>query len=148
MNLEIILQVLSASVAAIFLMTAFSYAVSAAAREVYKEPLLLSYVLSRLHIVTTLSNKIILGWLVHFLIGVFFVITYHIIWQNGVLEISRVSSIILGICSGIIGILGWMLLFTIIPNKPDIDYKGYYIQLFIAHIIFAVTAFLVYRLFL
>lgn len=148
MTLSTILQILLSSIAATSVMTLFSYAVSASAREVYKEPLLLTYILTGLRLEISPNFKIILGWLLHYLIGLFFVIGYHIIWLNEFLMISWSISILLGIISGIIGIISWIILFEIIPQKPNIDFRGYYLQLFIAHILFAVTAFLVYKLFL
>jgi len=146
MNSETILQILVATFAATSLMTLFSYAVSAAAREVYKEPLLLTYVLSFLHIEVSVQTKSILAWALHYFIGLLFVIGYHLIWYYGIMEISWSSTFILGACIGTIGIIGWMIMFSIIPKKPQIDYKGYYIQLFIAHMIFSITTFLIYDL--
>lgn len=148
MNFHIILQIITSSVAATSVMTLFSYAVSASAREIYKEPLLLSYVLASLKLEISQNAKNILGWVLHYLIGLGFVMIYHFLWFNEFLEISWLVSVLLGVFSGIIGILTWILLFEIIPQKPNIDFKGYYIQLFIAHIIFSIVAFLVYRLFL
>ncbi|KUJ61208.1 hypothetical protein AR687_13525 [Flavobacteriaceae bacterium CRH] len=148
MNFHIILQIITSSVAATSVMTLFSYAVSASAREIYKEPLLLSYVLASLKLEISQNVKNILGWVLHYLIGLGFVIIYHFLWFNEFLEISWSVSVLLGVFSGIIGILTWILLFEIIPQKPNIDFKGYYIQLFIAHIIFSIVAFVVYRLFL
>lgn len=146
MNSETILQILVATFAATSLMTLFSYVVSAAAREVYKEPLLLTYVLSFLHIEVSVQTKSILAWALHYFIGLLFVIGYHLIWHYGIMEISWSSTFILGACIGTIGIIGWMIMFSIIPKKPQIDYKGYYIQLFIAHMIFSITTFLIYDL--
>lgn len=148
MSFNIILQILISSVAATSVMILFSYAVSMSAREIYKEPVLLTYVFTVLHLKVSPNLKTILGWILHYLIGLAFVIAYHILWFNEFLEISWSASILLGIISGIIGIISWIILFEIIPQKPDIDFRGYYIQLFIAHIIFSVTAFVVYSLFL
>ncbi|TDO73224.1 hypothetical protein EV143_106166 [Flavobacterium chryseum] len=148
MNFHIILQILISSIAATSVMTLFSYAVSASARELYKEPVLLTYVLSHLHLKISPNLKNILAWVLHYIIGLLFVIGYHFLWYNEFLEISWAASILLGVISGIIGIISWVILFEIVPQKPNIDFKGYYIQLFVAHVIFGVVAFLVYKLFL
>lgn len=148
MNFHIILQILISSIAATSVMTLFSYAVSASARELYKEPVLLTYVLSHLHLKISPKLKNILAWVLHYIIGLLFVIGYHFLWYNEFLEISWAASILLGVISGIIGIISWVILFEIVPQKPNIDFKGYYIQLFVAHVIFGVVAFLVYKLFL
>lgn len=148
MNFHIILQIIISSVAATSVMTLFSYAVSLSAREMYKEPVLLTYILTVLHLQVSPNLKSILGWLLHYLIGLGFVVGYHFLWFSEFLEISWDVSILLGVISGIIGVISWVILFEIIPQKPDIDFKGYYIQLFAAHIIFSVIAFMVYKLFL
>lgn len=148
MNLHIVLQILISTIAATSAMTLFSYAVSASAREVYKEPLLLTYVLTALHLKLPANFKIVLAWALHYLIGLFFVIGYHFLWINDYMELSLFSGLFLGAVSGIIGIIGWIILFKIIPKRPAIDFKGYYLQLFIAHVIFGLTSFLVYEYFL
>lgn len=148
MNFHIAFQILISSIAATSVMTLFSYAVSASAREIYKEPVLLTYVFTRLHIKISPNLKNILAWVLHYLIGLFFVIGYHFLWFNEFLEISWAASILIGVVSGIIGIIGWVILFEIIPQKPNINFTVYYIQLFVAHVIFGVVAFLVYKLFL
>lgn len=148
MNLHIVLKILISTIAATSAMTLFSYAVSASAREVYKEPLLLTYVLTALHLKIPANFKIVLAWGLHYLIGLFFVMGYHFLWINNYVKLSLYSSIFLGAISGIIGIIGWIILFVIIPKKSTIDFKGYYLQLFIAHVIFGITALLVYKCFL
>lgn len=148
MDFHSILQVLLSSAAATTVMTLCSYAVSAAAREIYKEPLLLAYILKQLHLNISSNAKHILGWILHYVIGLAFVAAYHLLWSHKILNVTILSSIMLGAASGILGIIGWIVLFKIVPQKPNIDYKGYYAQLFAVHIIFGVTAFLVYLLFL
>jgi hypothetical protein len=148
MTFYILLQILLSSIAATSIMTLFSYAVSSSAREVYKEPVLLTYILSALHLEVSPNLKTILGWFIHYLIGICFVAGYHYLWFNEFLEVSWSVSILLGVITGIIGIISWIILFEIIPVRPNIDYKGYYIQLFIGHVIFSLVAFIVYKLFL
>jgi len=147
MNFYIFLQVLIASIAATSAMTLFSYAISKSFRELYKEPVLLTFVLSKLKLDLSLNTKAILAWLVHYLIGLIFVVIYHILWYYNILDLSVLSAILLGALSGIIGIISWMFLFKITDYKPKIDFKGYYIQLFFAHVLFGLTAALVYYLF-
>jgi hypothetical protein len=148
MNFDIFLQILISSIAATSVMTLFSYIVSASVRELYKEPVLLTYILTRFHIEVSLKTKRVLAWLLHYIIGAFFVIIYHYLWRYNVVEFSWRIALLFGAISGIVGILGWMVLFKIIPQKPNIDFKGYYTQLFVAHVIFGLVAFLVYKTFL
>jgi len=147
MNLDILLQILVSSIAATSVMTLFSYVVSASFRELYKEPVLLTYVLTKLRLEVSQKTKNILAWLIHYAIGFGFVIIYHYLWYNNIAEFSWRIALLFGALSGITGIIGWIILFKITPQNPNIDYKGYYLQLFIAHIFFGLTAFLVYKIF-
>jgi hypothetical protein len=71
---------------------------------------------------------------------------YHIVWVKNILPISPLSALILGVISGVIGIFSWIIIFKMTNHQPPIDFKGYYIQLFFAHIIFAVTATALYSI--
>lgn len=144
MDLYIFLQILIASIAATSAMTLFSYIISKSFRELYKEPVLLTFILSKLNLDLSIKTKTILAWLLHYFIGLIFVIIYHILWFYNILRLSLLSALLLGAISGIIGIISWMFMFKITDHKPQIDFKGYYIQLFFAHIIFGITAALVY----
>ena len=148
MNLNILLQIISSTIAATSVMTLFSYAISESARKLYKEPVLLTYVLHSLKIEVKPALKVFLAWFLHYLIGLAFVVSYHFLWVYEIVEISWPAAFFFGAVSGIVGILGWMLLFKIVPQKPNIDFKGYYAQLFVAHIFFGITAFAVYILFI
>jgi hypothetical protein len=147
MNLHIAIQIIIASIAATSVMTLFSYVISASARELYKEPVLLTYILSSLKMEVSPQMKTFLAWLLHYLIGLFFVVVYHYLWVNNVVEMSWPAAFVLGAASGMIGISGWVIMFAIVPQKPNIDFKGYYVQLFFAHVIFGIVAFIVYKLF-
>ncbi|OXA75919.1 hypothetical protein SAMN05444397_11267 [Flavobacterium aquidurense] len=146
MDLYLIFQIIIVSIAATSTMTLFSYAVSASFREIYKEPLLLSYLLHNLKINLSNASKNILGWLIHYGIGVIFVVVYHYFWARNILELNFLHALLLGIASGIVGIISWMIFFKLSHYQPRIDFKGFYIQLFVAHIIFALTATAVYAI--
>lgn len=148
MTFHVLLQIIMATIAATSLMTLFSYIVSESARELYKEPVLLTYILSALKMEVAPRTKTFLAWLLHYIIGLAFVVAYHFLWVYDVVEMSWPAAFVLGALSGIIGILGWVLMFELVPQKPNIDFKGYYVQLFFAHIIFGITAFFVYQLFM
>jgi hypothetical protein len=147
MNLHLLLQILISSIAATSAMTLFSYIISASFRELYKEPVLLTYLLTKFHVEVSAPTKTILAWLLHYFIGLLFVIGYHFLWVYDLAEFSWRVALLFGAISGIIGILGWVILFKIVPQKPNIDFKGYYLQLFFAHIIFGLTAFWIYKMF-
>jgi hypothetical protein len=146
MDIYALLQILVATIAATSAMTLFSYAVSASFRELYKEPVLLTFLLAQLKIEVSLKSRATLAWLLHYFIGFIFVLIYHFLWVNDILKLSILNALLLGSISGIIGIIGWMIMFRLADYKPNIDFKGYYIQLFFAHTIFGLTAALFYYL--
>jgi len=133
--------------AAITLMTAFSYLVSESFRKLFTEPVLLNYVIRRLEIPAKPSRDGILGWTIHYAIGLAFVLAYEWFWGRNRINDGWPAALILGCISGVIGILGWMLIFRLPHKAPQVDFRSYYIQLFIAHIVFALTATGVHRLF-
>ncbi|MBO9583959.1 MAG: hypothetical protein J7574_07360 [Flavobacterium sp.] len=140
MILYTIVQLLLVSFAATSAMTWFSYAMSETFRELYKEPVLLTYVVKKLDITLSKRSQKIWAWLIHYIIGLLFVIGYHIVWVKDIVSISPLTALLFGAISGLIGILGWVFLFKITHHQPPIDFRGYYIQLFFAHIIFAIVA--------
>ncbi|KAF2517148.1 hypothetical protein [Flavobacterium foetidum] len=146
--IDIILQIFAAAFAATTVMTMFSYAVSKSAREIYKEPVLLAYVLKSVQLKSATMVHFIMGWILHYLIGLGFVVAYHILWQHNIVAFNWIGAYLLGAISGVIGIIGWVILFSLQKQQPNIDFKGYYIQLFFAHVIFGATAFIVYKQFI
>ncbi|RZJ51462.1 MAG: hypothetical protein EOO44_14575 [Flavobacterium sp.] len=146
MDIYTILQLVIVSFTATSAMTLFSYAISEGFRELYKEPVLLTFLLKQMKLELSVEKKKILAWLIHYIIGLLFVIGYHLLWINNVLEISVLNAVLLGAICGIIGILGWVIMFKIAKYKPAIDFKGYYIQLFFAHVVFGLVAAATYYL--
>lgn len=142
-----LIEYIAETIAGTTVMTAFSYLVSASFGKLFAEPILINYVmrLSRIGVRPKMTG--IAGWLLHYLIGLLFVWPYHRIWHAGILPENWVSAFILGAASGIIGILGWMLIFRLPRKEPRVAFTEYYLQLFFAHIFFAAAAFAVHLLF-
>jgi hypothetical protein len=134
------IQILIATFTATSAMTMFSYIVSASFKELYKEPLLLKYLLTRFKITASDRLKEILAWLIHYSIGFIFVLGYYILWEEGIITFKVITGIYLGAVCGVIGIIGWIIMLKLSRFERKAQDKGYYIQLFLAHIIFGVTA--------
>ncbi len=144
MDPYLIVQLILISIGATSAMTWFSYFVSKKFQKLYKEPVLLCTLFGEFNINLSVGLKRKLGWMLHFLIGFLFVVVYHVVWAKDILSVSLLSALLLGIISGGIGIIGWVFIFKITRYQTPIDFKGYYIQLFFAHIIFALVATLLY----
>lgn len=141
----IIAAILLGTLVATSLMTAFSYLISEAFRELYKEPVLLQFLMTRFDFNLSPRQKTIAGWIVHYAIGLFFVIAWYILWRVGLFELTWLSGLVYGCVIGIIGIGGWVSMFMLADYKPTIDFKGYYLQLFFAHIIFGLATWAVFE---
>lgn len=141
--MDVLFKILVAAFFAMVTMTAFSYAVSTTFRELYKEPVLLQYFLKKTHLKESAELQAIFAWIIHYFIGLGFVVGYHFLWSKQLFD-TLLWATFIGTVSGIIGVLGWHLIFNYTRHQPKIDFKGYYLQLIIAHIIFALTAFGIY----
>ncbi len=143
-----IIKLLVAGLVATSLMTAFSYIISNIKNRQFREPELLNIVLSRSDLFRLeLSKNSSAGWILHYLIGWLFVIVFEMIWKLDIIPISILSGALLGFAAGIIGVLGWKLMFSLSKNPPDTNWDvEYYSQLIVAHIIFGISVALVYNI--
>ena len=128
-------------------MTAFSAIMSVMLKCEFREHILLFKLISN----NALKRKetkdyLILGWLVHFLIGAFFLIIYAVLWEYTSMIHRLLGTIVFGIIIGILGIVGWSILFKLDSNPPEINYNVFYIQLVIAHVIFSIGNFIIFSL--
>ncbi|PKD17013.1 hypothetical protein APR41_06135 [Salegentibacter salinarum] len=126
-------------------MTLFSYLVSNFKSKQFREPELLNSLISRSEIIELRPSKNhFLGWVIHYLIGWFFVVVFSLIWEYTQFSTNIISGAVLGLAAGIIGIFGWKTMFKLNQNPPEIDFSQFYIQLIIAHILFGLSAAIVY----
>lgn len=137
------LEIFAAALAATTAMTLFSYFVSASFRKLYEEPLLLQYVMTRFSIQLETQEKAAAAWVIHYLIGLLFVWVYCCVARS----YSWTNALVFGSVIGIVGIAGWKIMFRLSGKPPQTDAGGYYLQLFIAHLVFAFTTIATYRLF-
>lgn len=142
-----IIKIIVATLAGTSVMTAFSYLASESFNKLWKEPVLLNLVVERAKLDFSPRRKSIFGWLIHYLIGLGFVLCYHFIWKYTDAEPTWTCGLLFGAVSGLVGIVSWFFLFKMPKEKPKINIKQYYVQLFIAHVFFAMTAVGVYKIF-
>lgn len=132
-----ILKIFLASICATTMMTAFSYAVSFIFKKNYKEPVLLNWVLDQLQLFPFTTQKSSpIGWILHYSIGLGFTLIALLLLDFTEWQFTRLYGISFGFVAGILGILGWMVMFKFHTYEPRIDVKGYFTQLLTAHIIF------------
>jgi Na+/H+ antiporter NhaA len=129
-------------------MTANSALMSNIFGENYREPEHLATMIKRL--VPGLSKQAnqIAGWGAHCAMGIVFAAVYLELWETKKIRHSIRNGLILGAVSGVLGFLIWKGTFKLHPLPPALNYDHYYLQRISAHIVFAITATLAYRLIL
>ncbi len=117
-------------------MTLCSHILSLICNKRFSEPHLLNDLYAR-HMPRFFQKSF--GWIVHYLLGVLYYLGYLgfiTMLANGILY-----AILYGILAGLSGVAGWMIMFSTHDNPPKIDFAAFYIQLVLAHVIFALTAY-------
>lgn len=130
------LTLLTTTLAATTLMTLFSYVTAGLLKQPYKKPFLLAALLSYFNMNNNRMNRM-LGWLMHYTIGFLFVLVFDFLLKAGILTATWKSALLFGTVMGIIGVTVWHTMFDLSKEKRHMDYKRYYIQLFLAHLLFA-----------
>src|SRR6476620_223511 len=141
-----ILKIMIAAFSATNLMTTFSYLMSMHYNSLFKEPVMLNYLLDQMGLTPKGKWKPISGWLAHYFIGLLFVFSYAALWKYTDIEFGWVSGILFGAFSAVIGILAWQLIYMLPDKKPAAPLKDYYIQLSVAHLIFACAVVAAFKL--
>ncbi|MCO6149645.1 hypothetical protein [Flavobacterium sp. NRK1] len=141
-----LLKLAIAAFSATNLMTTFSYLLSASYKKLFKEPVMMNFILEGIGI--NLKGKLhkIGGWIAHYVIGFFLVIVYESIWRYTPVRFGMLSGLIFGICTGLFGIFCWRAIYSTSIHE-DVSPKSYYIQLFFGHIIFAIAVVIAFRIF-
>lgn len=141
------LKISIAAFSATNLMTTFSYLLSHHYNKLFKEPVLLNYIFRNSNVCPEGKWAIACAWITHYIIGLLFVISYQMLWIYSDISFGWVSGIAFGIASGIIGIIGWRGIFRLPNERPKVHLNEYNIQLFFAHIIFAIAVVVAFKLY-
>lgn len=130
---------------AVFAMTLFSIIWGRLTNNAFSQPYLLTRILKSIKNERISSSTILLsGWLIHIVLGFAFLIIYELLWWVFNWDKGLLLSISFGIVSGLIGVLGWNLMFKSVEFNPDFNHLHYYVHLIFAHIVFSVFAVFVY----
>lgn len=127
-------------------MTAGSELMSLLMKENYKEPEHLSTMIARLAPFLSGKAKVIAGWGAHYAMGFVFAAVFVELWERRVIKHNLKNGLILGLVSGLFGLLVWKGTFKIHPLPPLLHYTDFYLQRIPAHVVYAVFATLTYRM--
>jgi hypothetical protein len=138
-----LLKIFIAAFSATNIMTTFSYLLSASYKKLFKEPVMMNFILEGVGIHLKGKGHKIGGWIAHYIIGFALVITYEAIWRYTEVKFGFVSGIIFGILSGI---MCWRAIYLTSIHE-DVSRRSYYIQLFFGHILFALAVVIAFKIF-
>ena len=142
-----LLKIAIAAFSATNIMTTFSYIISKTYNKLFTEPVMLNYILDAIGINLGGKLKKAQGWIAHYFIGLFFVILYESVWRFSQIKFGWISGLAFGAVSGGIGIIGWFFIYRLPDKKPKAPLRDYYLQLFLAHIIFALAVVAAFKIF-
>jgi len=129
------------------IMTGFSFLLSLSYKELFKEPVMLNYILHGIGVELKGKWKKAEAWIAHYVIGLFFVIIYEALWQYTNIKFGWLSGIVFGAASGAFGILCWHFIYRLPDHKPKAPMKEYYLPLILAHIVFASVVVVAFKIF-
>ena len=141
-----LLKIFIAAFSATNIMTTFSYLLSTNYKKLFKEPVMMNFILEGIRIHLKGKGHTVGGWIAHYIIGFALVISYELIWRYTAVEFGFVSGIIFGIVSGFIGIMCWRAIYLTSIHE-DVSRRSYYIQLFFGHILFAIAVVIAFKIF-
>lgn len=145
--MNLVLIILLIGITATSFMTAFSYTWSKIFDKQFKEPQLINSLINKSPLLKINPSKgHPLGWIIHYLIGIGFVFFLVFMWTNNLVEPTWILSCFVGAILGLIGVLGWRILFYIHTVPPAINHRKFYMHLIIAHIIFVCIAIASWRI--
>jgi hypothetical protein len=131
-------HLITSAVAGTTFMTLFSHMVSEIEDEDYSEPHLLSLLLQRLapHMKPKAAKPA--GWLLHYATG----ITFNAMYKQFLVQTGKKPNVnnglAMGAISGVAGIAMWKAVFAAHPWPPKISHQNFFVQLFIAHLVFGI----------
>lgn len=142
-----IAHIIFSSSVATGLMTLYSYWHSHHFNKQFKEPQLLTKLLSTkgrgLDLKTNSTRK---GWAAHLVTGILFTFSYWKMWEKHKIKPGMWHGLVIGAVTGVFGGGIWKITFDMHPNPPKRDFKSFYRHLIVAHIIFGLSNVKVYRL--
>ncbi|RYZ47398.1 MAG: hypothetical protein EOP49_21450 [Sphingobacteriales bacterium] len=121
-------------------MTASSALMSLLPKEEFREPDQLIKLIGRIAPWLSGPGKVVAGWGAHYAMGMLFAAVYVELWRQGKIERSLKNGLVLGLVSGLLGMLIWKATFRVHPLPPNNRKADFYLQRIPAHVVFAVFA--------
>ncbi|TVZ15455.1 hypothetical protein JM81_1699 [Maribacter sp. MAR_2009_72] len=140
MGMDVILIILS-GILGTMVMTVFSHILEKMSGHKFNEAHLLNKLIDRCGTFDSdAEDNDIRGWAIHLAIGILMAMGLYF-YINYAKEFSvLISGVVIGFFLGIIGVLGWTIMFKKHSDPPEINLVYFFVQLICAHMIFGVSA--------
>ncbi|TQD39408.1 hypothetical protein [Haloflavibacter putidus] len=142
----IFLKIILGSICATTIMTVFSYIYEEMNKGMFKEPQLLNFLVRNSSLSFFPRRSHILGWGLHYSIGLVFAIGFELLLFYQIINFSVGRALIFGFVIGIIGIIGWNIMFRLSKKPEAFNSIPFYRHILIAHLLFGVILGLFYKL--
>lgn len=139
------MKLIITTIVATTIMTLFSVLASSLTENQFNEPFILAVLFGNIGQNVLTACQLILGYILHYAIGLAFVLIFVFLWKKFNIRPSFLSGAVFGFVTGIMGIAAWMITFKSHPDPPVINYTLFYAQLLVAHIIFGFTSAITYK---
>ncbi|PKQ43627.1 hypothetical protein [Confluentibacter flavum] len=126
-------------------MTLFSYLVSESKNKNFREPQIMGQLVERLPTSDSKESAHMAGWGMHYATGILFMLIYIKLLEKTGAKPTLTSGALLGVTSGLAGILGWKGMFEGHPNPPAKNLKAFFGHLMLAHVVFGVFSVLTHK---
>lgn len=130
-------KILLAGVTGTTMMTLFSYIVSNAKDRNFKEPELLAALLK--DVLPDKRLALPAGWSTHYSMGISWAVVFQFLFEKTTIKPDIKTGLVLGVLSGLTGIIVWRLAFKMHCKPPKIDFKKFYGHLLLAHLVYSIT---------
>src|SRR5690606_27585622 len=116
-------EILLSGIVGTIFMTAYIIRKSRQESELYLQPVLMNKMIDRLNEFPIIRDKLTnpAGWLLHFGAGISFVAIYWLIWRKSLKNISFEKMVLIGLISGVIGVVIWKIILEEHPKPPAND---------------------------
>ena len=145
-NMRKLAKTLISGFAGTSFMTASSALMSLLPHENFKEPEHLATMTGRLAPFMSKKAQILAGWGEHYAMGFVFAAVYIELWETRKIKHTIRNGVVLGLLSGMLGLLIWKATFNVHPLPPNIRKLDFYLQRIPAHVVFAVFATIAYNM--
>ncbi|MFP9100193.1 hypothetical protein ACLI09_14170 [Flavobacterium sp. RHBU_24] len=128
-------------------MTLYSYLKARKEHQEYVEPVMINKLIDNSANLPEIddNHSNASGYMLHYATGIGFMAAYYLLWEKALVKPTFFKVLVLGALSGAFGIAVWKFMFAHHNNAPSNYRRGYYRQLFIAHIIFTLFAVPTYK---